>query len=125
MNARQRLFCEEYLSNGFKPKDAYRTVYRQGDENPDLSYAYELLYKPEIQEYITKRRNEIYDSMCIDANRVMLEIADLAFEPKGYTNKTTKLQALALLSKNLGLNVQRTENKDTIEISLVEDNDEL
>jgi hypothetical protein len=46
----------------------------------------------------------------------------LAFEVKNGNNNSSKLRALELLSKNLGLQVQKLETKDVIEVSLVEDN---
>ena len=53
--------------------------------------------------------------------RVAQELATIAFCEKGdevYT-VNAKLKALELLSKNLGLQTQKTENKDIIEVSLV------
>lgn len=120
LNRRQKEFVEIYLSNGFKAKEAYIQAYSKAP-GTDFSYAWELLHKPEIEEYINERRQQYYDSLCIDANRVMTEIADIAFEPKTNDNKKVKLQALDLLSKNLNLQTVKTENKDTIEVVLVED----
>jgi hypothetical protein len=56
--------------------------------------------------------------------RVMTEIANLAFEEKDTNNVSAKLRALELLSKNLGLQTQKLETKEVIEVSLVEDKDD-
>jgi len=50
----------------------------------------------------------------------------MAFAPKGDEHYTAqiKIQALNTLSKNLGLQTQKVEAKDVIEVSIVEDNDE-
>jgi len=51
----------------------------------------------------------------------MSEIAEIAFAEKGDEIYTTanKVKALELLCKVLGLQVSKTENKDTIEVSLL------
>jgi hypothetical protein len=54
----------------------------------------------------------------------MTEIANLAFEEKDINNVSSKLRALELLSKNLGLQTQKLETKEVIEVSLVEDKDD-
>lgn len=120
MTEKQKLFAETYLSNGFNAKDAYAVAFGAVN-NKKPSYPYRLLKHPEIVEYIETRRNEIYNSLNIDAIRVMSEIADIAFEEKDGYNTSTKIKALELLSKNLGLQVQKVEAKDVIEVSLVED----
>lgn len=121
MTEKQKLFAENYLANGFNARDAYHSAF--GDNgNKQPSYPYTLLKNKEISTYIEKRRGEIYDSLNIDATRVMQEIADIAFEPKTEKNVASKLKALELLSKNLALQTQKVESKDIIEVSLVEDN---
>ena len=121
MTEKQKLFAENYLANGFNAREAYYSAFGEnGNKQP--SYPYPFLKNPEIANYIRKRREEIYESLNIDATRVMQEIADLAFEVKNGNNTTSKLRALELLSKNLGLQVQKLETKDVIEVSLVEDN---
>ena len=120
MTKKQKLFCEVYLANGFNARDAYYQAF--GDNgNKQPSYPYTLLKKPEIKEYLEKRRQEIYESLNIDAVRVMSEIAKIAFLPNEEKFLSSKLKALDLLSKNLQLQAIKTENKDVIEISLVEE----
>lgn len=123
MTDRQKLFAERYLANGFNAKEAYEVAFGAVD-NKKPSYPYRLLNNPEISEYIQKRRDEIYGSLNIDAMRVMTEIANLAFEEKDTNNVSAKLRALELLSKNLGLQTQKLETKEVIEVSLVEDKDD-
>lgn len=118
MTDRQKLFAERYLANGFNAKEAYEVAFGAVN-NKQPSYPYRLLKKPEIKEYIQSRREEIYDSLNIDAIKVMTEIAGIAFEDTD--NVQAKLRALELLSKNLGLQTQKLETKEVIEVSLVED----
>ena len=78
----------------------------------------EVLYRNlNNNEYL----NEIYDSLNIDAIRVMQEIAEIAFAQADDKTLNAKLKALELLSKNLSLQTQKTENKDIIEVQLMED----
>lgn len=123
MTEKQKLFAESYLANGFNARDAYYSAF--GDNgNKQPSYPYTLLKNKEISAYIKKRREEIYESLNIDATRVMQEIADIAFEPRNDKNVASKLKALELLSKNLSLQTQKVESKDIIEVSLVEDSND-
>lgn len=123
MTEKQKLFAEHYLANGFNAREAYYSAFGEnGNKQP--SYPYTLLKNKEISDYIQKRREEIYDSLNIDATRVMQEIADIAFEPRNEKNVASKLKALELLSKNLSLQTQKIESKDIIEVSLVEDDND-
>ena len=124
LNTKQRLFCEEYLSNGMNATKAYVKVYKR---DTDTGYSAQLLKKPEIREYIDARRKEMFEAYNIDYMRVMEEIAHIAFGDVDSEDKisyTSKLKALELLSKNLNLQTVKTENKDVIEVQLVEDTDE-
>lgn len=116
MTEKQKLFAEHYLANGFNAMDAYRSAF--GDSNKSPSYPYKLLKNEEVSAYIKRRREEIYDSLNIDAIRVMQEIADIAFEPRTDKNVASKIKALDLLSKNLSLQTQKVESKEIIEVSL-------
>ena len=121
LTAKQKLFAETYIANGFNALDAYYTVFGK-KENKKPSYPYTLLKNPEVIEYIQERREEMYNSLNIDAMRVMQEIAEK--KKKKTEDKAmlaSKLKALELLSKNLSLQTQKTENKDVIEVQLMED----
>ena len=123
MTEKQKLFAENYLANGFNAREAYYSAFGEnGNKQP--SYPYTLLKNKDIADYIQKRREEIYESLNIDATRVMQEIADIAFEPRNEKNVASKLKALELLSTNLSLQTQKIESKDIIEVSLVEDDND-
>lgn len=119
MTQKQRMFCDKYIANGFRAKQAYLEVYGP-KENKDPTYPYDLLAKPEIKEYIEQKRNKLYEALNIDAIRVMEETAKIAFETEDVP-LGVKLKALELLSKNMSLQTLKTENKDVIEVQLVED----
>lgn len=121
LTEKQKLFAEAYISNGFNALAAYTTAFGETD-NKKPSYPYRLLKKPEVAEYIAQRREEVYDSLNIDAIRVMQEIAEIAFQKiDDKALLSSKLKALELLSKNLSLQTQKTENKDIIEVQLMEE----
>lgn len=69
MTEKQKLFAENYLANGFNAMEAYHSAFGEGNKTP--SYPYKLLKNSEVAEYIKKRREEIYESLNIDAIRVM------------------------------------------------------
>lgn len=124
LSPKQKLFCEEYIANGMNASQAYAKIYKK---SPESSYSSRLMNNPEVKEYLEKRRQEIYDAYNIDAMRVMEEIAHIAFgevDENDTINYSLKLKALELLSKNLNLQTVKTENKDVIEVQLVEDVDE-
>ena len=122
MTEKQKLFAETYLANGYNALNAYYEAFpeKANKKNKKPSYPYTLLKEPEVAEYIKVRREEIYNSLNVDAIRVAQELATVAFAPKGdeIYNTTAKLKALELLSKNLGLQIQKTESKEVIEVTL-------
>lgn len=122
MTEKQKLFAENYLANGYNALNAYYEAFPEKLEkkNKKPSYPYTLLKEPEVAEYIKIRREEIYNSLNVDAIRVAQELANIAFAPKGdeVYNTSAKLKALELLSKNLGLQIQKTESKEVIEVTL-------
>lgn len=126
MTERQKLFCETYIANGYNAQGAYYIAFpdKNGGKkaNKKPSYPYILLKNPEIKQYIQQRREEIYNSLNLDGQRIAQELAEIAFAPKGDEIYGTqyKLKALELLSKNLGLQTQKVETAGTIEVSLEE-----
>lgn len=121
MNKRHQLFADTYLSNGMNARQAYFAVYGE-KTNKDPTYCYDLLRRPDVKEYIEQKRKETYEALNIDALRVMEEIAKIAFgEPGKDLPLNSKIKALDLLSRNLSLQTVKTENKDTIEVQLVEE----
>ena len=122
MTERQKLFAETYLANGYNALNAYYEAFpeKADKKNKKPSYPYTLLKEPEVAQYIKVRREEIYNSLNVDAIRVAQELATVAFAPKGdeVYNVTAKLKALELLSKNLGLQIQKNESKEVIEVTL-------
>lgn len=104
---KQQLFVEEYLANGFNATDAYRKAYNVEKAN----HAYRIFNQPAVKEEIAKRLKEKHETLNITADRVMEELATIAFAKKGDKdyNANAKLKALDLLQKQLGLQTQKIQ----------------
>lgn len=100
-------FCEEYLANGYNAKAAYRAIYK----SKEARYAYVLLKRPEVKEYLDTRIKELYEEKQVRAETIATELAHVAFTKD--LNETitcsNKLKALELLQKQLGLQTQKME----------------
>lgn len=84
MTEKQKLFAETYLANGYNALNAYYEAFpEKAVKNKKPSYPYTLLKDPEVAQYIKTRREEIYESLNVDAIRVAQELASVAFAPKG------------------------------------------
>ena len=76
MNTKQDLFCREYLVDLNATKAAIRAGYK---EKAAGQYGYELLQKPHIQKRVSELMAERADRVEVTADRVLQELADLAF----------------------------------------------
>lgn len=103
-------FCEEYVLNGCNASRAYAKAYECSIEDARKRYC-KTFRKPEVKEYISNLQREAFEAACITAERVALEISDIAFAEKGdeIYNTSSKLKALDLLQKQLGLQHQKIE----------------
>ena len=124
MKQKHKEFADEYLANGYKPREAYMKVYVGTSKETASVNAYRVLHRDDVKEYVDERRKELFEARMVDATRWANEVADIAFAKKGdevYT-PADKLKALQMLQKYLGLDVQKVEQKqEVIEVSLVED----
>lgn len=107
LTIKQKRFAEEYVKNGYNATQAYLAVY---DCNYDTAKAtgYLMLRKTHIKKYIEQLQKEQFESACINAERVALKLAEIAFAEKGDTdyNANSQLKALDLLQKQLGIQHQ-------------------
>ena len=117
----------EYISNGFNGIQAYLSAYPNSSLKTAKTNAYKLLGKDEIREEIERQVKMILEAKHITAERVLLEIADIAFALKGdevYDVKA-KLKALELLQKQMGLQTTNSNINATIEPVIFEGEDTL
>ena len=127
INTKQQDFIMEYISNGFNGIQAYLSAYPNSTVKTARTNAYKLLGKDEIREEIERQVQMILEAKHITAERVLLEIADIAFALKGdevYDVKA-KLKALELLQKQMGLQTTNSNINATIEPVIFEGEDNL
>lgn len=100
-------FCEEYLANGYNARAAYKTIYQTNE----VRYAYILLKRPEVKEYIDMRIKELFEEKQVRAETIATELAYVAYTRDFGEDVTcaNKLKALELLQKQLGLQTQKME----------------
>lgn len=120
LTKKEREFCEEYVRNGGNASRAYFYAYDTSSmENARKLYC-KVFKKPEVKQYITALQKEAFEAACINAERVALKLADIAFadkEDEVYC-ATHQLKALDLLQKQLGLQHQKIEADVSTEINI-------
>lgn len=127
INKKQQDFILEYISNGFNAVQAYQIAYPTSTYATARTNAYRLLANKEIKAEIENQVKMILEAKYITAERVLLEIADIAFALKGdevYDVKA-KLKALELLQKQMGLQTTNSNINATIEPVIFEGEDTL
>ncbi len=92
MNPKQKIFCDEYLIRlnatdaAIKAGYSKKTAYSIGEEN---------LRKPELKEYIEKRKIDRENRTEITQDRVLKEIARIAFlDPRKFFDEDGKLKKI-------------------------------
>ena len=119
LTKKEKAFCEEYVANGGNASRAYFAAYDTSIENARKAYC-KVFRKPEVKEYIKQLQKQAFDNACINAERVALRLADIAFAEKGdeVYNTTAQLKALDLLQKQLGLQRQHIEADVNTDINI-------
>ena len=98
LSEKEKAFVHEYLRNGYNAAAAYRKVYEC-----KVSNAVRLLKREHVRAYIDELRTAQFESLMIDAKRVITAISELAFAERNEIANADKLKALQLLTKYLGL----------------------
>ncbi len=122
LTKKERAFCEEYVVNGCNASRAYCKVYECCIEDARKRYC-KTFRKPEVKEYITQLQREAFEAACINAERVALKLADIAFADKEdeIYGASAQLKALDLLQKQLGLQHQKLEADLHTDINIIID----
>jgi phage terminase small subunit len=127
LSDKQKMFIEQYISNGFNATKAYAASY------PDCKPAFcqangsRLKSHPRIQEAIIKRMEEVLGPQEELSKRLLVKLNEMAFADKKdeYYVPTVQTKAIELIGKQLGVYVQKIETKnDVIEVHIVDDDDE-
>ena len=119
LTKKEKAFCEEYVANGCNASRAYQFVYQCCIEDARKRYC-KTFRKPEIKAYIAELQKEAFEQACINAERVALKLAEIAFAEKGdeYYNATAQLKALDLIQKQFGLQKQHIEAEVNADINI-------
>lgn len=127
INANSIAFCNEYVANGYNAVQAYVIAYPKSSLESARGNANRLLRTPEIKEYIKEIQKERFEALNISAERIACELAELAFSDFDDNNTaSSKLKALDLLQKQLGLQTQKVDAKvetTTIKVTVEDEED--
>lgn len=96
LNAKQRIFIREYLKDRNR-KRAYRASY--GETVGAEKAAHRLLKNVEVSKAVEKGLARLEAKLDVDAERVLKEISELAFQTKKIAH-SNKLKALELIGKH-------------------------
>lgn len=119
LKPQMKRFCEEYVANGYNGTRAYMEAYACSQASAQNS-AHRMMKMPEVVAYIAELEKDIYEANRINAEHIANELATMAFgkvsEETGISHQT-KLKALDLLQKQVGLqtqNIKADVNQDII-----------
>lgn len=119
LTKKEKAFCEEYVNNGCNASRAYCSIYGCCIEDARKRYC-KTFRKPEVKQYIADLQREAFEFACINAERVALKLADIAFADKEdeVYGASAQLKALDLLQKQLGLQHQKLEADISTDINI-------
>lgn len=117
MTDKQKLFCDEYLSNGMNATQAYLKTYKNvKNTNTAAANASALLRNPKVREYLDVALAKIHDEKTMDAREVMErltaigreqttdELLTMDGEIKEVKSRTQdRIKALELIGKAYGM----------------------
>lgn len=110
LTKKEKAFAEEYVRNGGNATQAYLAAY---DSCYDTAKGegWRVLKREGVKKYITELQKEAFDAACINAERVALKLAEIAFADKNDEayGPSSQLKALDLLQKQLGIQHQKIE----------------
>lgn len=119
LTAKEKAFCEEFVANGCNASRAYQKAY---DSTIEVARgtASRVLKRPIVKEYIQKLQKDAYEAAFINAERVAMKLAEIAFAEKGDDDyaASAQLKALDLLQKQLGLQTQKLEADVNTDINI-------
>lgn len=125
LNPQQMKFCELY-AGGKTQTQAYIEAYNYDPEKRDTasSLASKLMKKPLVKETVLRLQHDVYERMCLNAEKVAIKLAEMAFAEKDdeVYGANVQLKALDMLQKQLGLQKQNikadVDTSTTIKVSI-------
>ena len=127
LTAKNKLFVEEYVANHYNATQAYITAYGC-DYSSANKKAFTLLKKQEVKDYIKEIQKERTEQLNINADRVLEELASIAFAPKDDKDipAAAKNKALELIQKQIGAQApQKVEADINSQVVFIDDTDTL
>lgn len=127
LTAKNKLFVEEYVANHYNATQAYITAYGC-DYSSANKKAFTLLKKQEVKDYIKEVQKERTEQLNINADRVLEELASIAFAPKDDKDipVAAKNKALELIQKQIGAQApQKVEADINSQVVFIDDTDTL
>ena len=113
LTAKQRLFCENYVANGYKLQKAYMDAYPDANPATANKEAWKLMKREPIHALIDELQHERFEALHISADKIAAKLAEMAFADKNDEVYTPAIAAKALdmLQKQLGLQSQKIDAK--------------
>lgn len=112
LTEQQIKFCELY-AGGKSQTQAYMEAFEIPESGRDQAScsASRLMKKPLIKETVMKCQKDVYERMCLNAEKIAIKLADMAFAEKDdeIYNVSVQLKALDMLQKQLGLQKQKID----------------
>lgn len=127
LTAKQKLFCEEYMKNGYNPVNAYRIAFPDAGEGTLRVNPYRLMKNPDVCAYLSELEEQVFSANRITAEKIAHELSLMAFgEFDDNISPTVKLKALDLLQKQWNLQGQKLDvtSKQDIVITIGDDEEE-
>lgn len=127
LTKKNKVFCEEYVKNGYNPKKAYKAAYPDSTDTTLNVCPYRLMKNPEVIAYLDELEADIFAANRITAEKIANELAMMAFGNfDDNINANAKLKALDLLQKQWNLQGQRLDvvGKNDIVINITGEDDE-
>lgn len=111
----QRAYCWEFVANGYNANAAYMTTHPDCVKGSARNGSYTYMKKPEVKALIAELIKDIFEEKMINADTIATELAIVAYQRRETLgldySEGTKLKALELLQKQLGLQTQKIEAK--------------
>ena len=122
LTAKQKLFCENYVSNGYKLVQAYMDAFGASYEVANAEQ-WKLMKKEPIKAYITELQHERFEALHMNADRIAQQLTQIATDPEA--SRSEQMKALELIQKQMGLQTQKVEAdiKTTVINVGIEDDD--
>lgn len=120
LTKKEKAFCDYYVFDNESATQAYYKAYG-GEYSTASATGFKMLRKPHIKEYIENLQREAWEAACVNAEKVGLKLAEIAFAAKGDTDypANAQLKALDLIQKQLGLQTQKVEADVKTDINIM------